>query len=163
MASIPVFYILHEVKAQRTKVICLQSHSQLVARQECLFSGCDILLRLLVVRLRMKFVHCLKMLLTFSPLARPLLESSSSLVTPSHSCVRVHEPVVQGSVCFWPAYQSVTNKSLHVAFLLASLSRRLASPSLCSCCKVCSGFTTATGSCRARRPRWRAAFGCSLM
>lgn len=73
-----------------------------------------------VVRLSIEFVHCLKTPLTWSPLARPLLESCSSLATPSHSCLRVCEPVVPGSVCFWPVSQPLTNKCLHTASSLSS-------------------------------------------
>lgn len=38
---------------------------------------------------------------------------------------------------------------------------RLGSPCSCSCCRGCSGCTTAPGSCPARRRLWRAASECS--
>lgn len=109
-----VFYILQEVKGQRSKVTCLQSHSQNTSAEAVIPPLHP------VVRLSIKFVHCCKMLLTWSPLAWPLLEPCSSPATPSHSCLRVCEPVVQGSVCFWPVSRSLTSRCLHAASSLSS-------------------------------------------
>lgn len=74
-----LFCILDEVKAQRCEVISLKSYSQLITGQEYQLSSFGSAAPSCGQTLidSIKLVHCLKMLLTFSPLNRQLLESSS--------------------------------------------------------------------------------------
>lgn len=141
-------------------MICFRSCISLVTGQEYQFSGfaSTAPARGQTYGDSIKCVHCLKMLLPFSPLAGQHQESSSTVQPlPTVAGGPIHSWFGAVSVSDW----CIGEPQIHLPRPLSLV--RLASLFSCSCYKVCSGFTTATGWRQARKPQWKAVFGCSPM